>query len=335
MLRILYKFMCVAVLAVIVPVFSRQSVVAASPPVQLNVHKTYLPMVRVSPRDDPTPPGVPNDLAGTWFEGDMFTQDLYDPQTGHWASPSGLGQMYRFETDKTYVYMGSLHIQNGGCVTDVSVYKQGSVRVAATVLTLQPTIAKTRTVTRCGNNQETITEGPFDPYQINWQVKYDAGGRLKLYIPVGETTVEYYKQGMAPALVGNWSLNGVASTNFYNPQTGRWAIPANDGAWFRFAPDGSYQFGEYGHGEDQQGCAFTYWVYQIGTVTVSGGQLRYQATSGQARRENACTPGQVLDEPYTDPNLYEFSWEVRDRETAPKLAVSPLGEFRYIIFDRE
>jgi hypothetical protein len=313
----------------------------------------YLPMVMVPSEDavqptatptetTPTPtattsPGgpLPNDVVGTWYSGTLFTQDLYDPTTGHWASPNGLGQMYRFGADASYTYMGFLHIQNGNCVTDVSVYKHGVVRTATSPMTLVPSIAKTRTYTACGQNKETITEGPFEPYQINWQVAYDDGGRLKLYVPEGEQATEYYKDGMAPALIGGWSLNGVHSTDFYNPRTGQWATPTRDGAWFRFAPDGTYRFGEYGHGQDKQGCATTYWVYQEGTIKVSGGQFSYQATSGRTRLENACQPGQVRDEAYVDPLLYEFTWEIRDRLTVPKLAVSPMGRFQYIIFDRE
>lgn len=280
-------------------------------------------------------PVLPANLIGVWFAGVIPPTDFYDPTTGAWRDTNGLGQMYKFNADGTYVYAGFLRLQNGGCRTEVSVYKVGAFEASADTATLTPQLAKTRTVIVCGSTSETITDGPFEPYQLGWQQVDDERSRPKLFLQSGEQTTEYYKQGMVEALVGGWSLNGVTSAGFYDPQSGQWAVPAQDGAWFVFTLDGAYRFGEYGHGQDEQGCAITYWVYQEGKLSVSGGRLSYQATAGQGRLENACTPGAVSDEPYVDPKLYEFTWELRDQTTAPKLAISPMGEFRYIVFDRE
>lgn len=305
-------------------------------PSQVSSQKVYLPMTTRSAAATPPPTGsLPAALVGTWFSGDMPPSDFYDPTTGRWRDTNGLGQMYSFTADGTYTYAGFLRLQNGQCRTEVSTYKQGTAQSANETVTLAPRIAKTRTVAICGSRSDTTTDGPFDPMTIGWQVQYDNFGHLILTARDGAQTTEYYKEGMPEVLIGGWSLNGVASTNFYNPSTREWATPAKDGAWFRFSPDSTYRFGEYGHGQDAKGCATTYWIYQEGTVQISGGRLSYQARSGRGRIENACTPGTVSDEPYVDPKLYEFTWEVRDRTTAPKLAVSPLGQFRFIEFTKE
>lgn len=298
-------------------------------------NKVYLPMLAKA-GETPPPPTVklPTAILSTWFDGVIPPSDFYDPTTGQWRATNGLGQMYTFNADANYMYAGFLRLQNGACRTEVSTYQHGIARANGDTLTLTPTVAKTRTVVVCGSNSDVTTDGPFDPYQIGWRVADNGFGHPKLWVTQGEQTREYYRQGMVDGLVGGWNLNGVASVNFYDPQTGKWATPAKDGAWFRFAADGTYRFGEYGHGKDEQGCATTYWVYQEGAVKVSGGQLSYQATNGRARIENACT-GQARDEAYVDPKLYEFTWELRDQTTTPKLALSPLAQFRYIIFNRE
>ena len=290
------------------------------------------------PTPPPTPPPggtLPADVVATWFSGVIPPPDFYNPTTGEWRATNGLGQMYRFNADASFVYAGFLRIQNGACRTEVSTYKQGQASIAGTTLTLKPTIAKTRTVVVCGSQSDTTTEGPFEPVALGWRVADDGLGRPKLFIQEGAASSEYYRQGMLTTLVGSWSMNAVPSDGFYNPQTGAWATPANDGAWFRFAADGTYQYGEYGHGQDEQGCPTVYWVYQTGTMKVSGGQLSYKASSGRARVEHLCGANVVEDEPYVDTALYEFVWELHDLTTAPRLAISPLGQFKYFVFNKE
>jgi hypothetical protein len=308
----------------------------AAPPTATATATAAPPTATATATPPPTPGApLPASLVATWFNGVIPPDDFYDPVSGSWRSVNGLGQMYTFQADGSYVYAGFLRLQNGTCRTEVSVYKKGMVQAGDAVLTLTPQLARTRTVIVCGSNSDVTTDGPYDPYTIGWQQSDDALGRPKLFVQNGNETTEFYKQGMVAALVGSWSLNGVASAGFYDPQSGQWAVPAQDGAWFAFTADGAYRFGEYGHGQDEQGCTMTYWVYQEGALNVSGGRLSYQASSGRARSENSCTPGAVFDEPYTDPKLYEFTWELHNQDGAWQLAISPMGEFRYIVFVRE
>lgn len=310
----------------------------ATPTAPAQVTPTMTPTASATPTLTPTPTRaatLPTNLVGTWFTGVIPPTDFYDPTTGAWRDTNGLGQMYVFHANGAYVYAGFLRLQNGACRTEVSTYKQGFAATTMDTVTLTPQVAKTRTVVVCGSTSETITDGPFETYSIGWRQADDGLGHPKLFVQTGEEITEYYKQGMIEALVGSWSLNGVASAGFYDPQSGQWSVPAQDGTWFAFTLDGVYRFGEYGHSQDEQGCAIIYWVYQEGKVNVSGGQLSYQATGGRGRLENACTPNVVSDAPYVDPKLYEFTWELRQQATTPKLAISPMGEFRYIVFDRE
>ncbi len=330
-------------LALALPLLATALLSAPDASAQGGPNQVFLPLLTkggqaTQPTPPPTPaPGgsLPAGVVATWFSGVIPPTDFYNPTTGEWRATNGLGQMYRFNADATFIYAGFLRFQNGACRTEVSTYKQGQASIAGTTLTLKPTLAKTRTVVVCGSQSDTTTEGPFDPYDLGWRVADDGLGHPKLFIQEGASTVEFYRQGMLTTLVGGWSLNGVSSAGFYDPQTGAWATPVNDGAWFRFAADGTYQYGEYGHGQDQQGCDTIYWVYQTGTLKVSGGQLSYQAGSGRARIEHLCGANAVEDEPYVDPTLYEFTWELRDQTSAPKLAISPLGRFQYFVFDQE
>jgi hypothetical protein len=189
-------------------------------------------------------------------------------------------------------------------------------------------------VTDCGSREENVTDGPFDAYTVGWNVGYDDGGRVQLRITDDSLITDYAKVGMAAELVGSWQRGGVASAGFYDPATQRFATPDADGAWIRFAEDGSYSAGEFAHSTDDQGCVLTGWVYQEGSAEVAGGKLTLTPAAGMARVENACAPDQPQQQPWTDmARAYSFSFW--DRTTDPKLVLIPLERYQELVYNRE
>src|SRR5690242_10875581 len=73
-------------------------------PAESGSRRVYLPMVMTGSKPNPSPVTVPAEIVGTWFEGGLLPLDFYDPTTGGWSSPSGMGQMYVFNADGSYTY---------------------------------------------------------------------------------------------------------------------------------------------------------------------------------------------------------------------------------------
>jgi hypothetical protein len=286
-----------------------------------------------SPPSPPPPAGgsLPSEIVSTWFTGVPPSKDYYDPVTGKWGDVAGLGEMYDFRANGDYIYAGFLRIQNGLCVTEVSTYKEGKAQASGNQLTLQPDLAKTRTVIRCGSNSDVTTDGPFNPTTIAYVVAEEPNGLVQLTLTAQGNRTSYYKQGMVQSLVGGWQRGDVTAANFYDPDTQTFAPQEGAGAWYRFHADGTYRYGEFGYGTDNQGCALAGWVYQEGTVAIAGGRLTTTPTSGMVRVDNACTPGVSKSEPYVEATR-AYTWLYRDRATEEKLVLIPLDAFQEFIY---
>ncbi|HXF64439.1 MAG TPA: hypothetical protein VNK95_22605 [Caldilineaceae bacterium] len=271
---------------------------------------------------------------GTWFSGDKLPYDFYDPTTGKWADPTGLGQMIIFAANGDYTYTAIARTQYGQCSGNVSVYRQGKARREGASLILTPDYAKTRTVTACGTTEESISDGPYTPQRLGYRVEVDQFGHIQLILTDDSLAATYFKDGMVSELVGAWRHGAVSSHDFYDPATQTFAPATGEGMWFRFYADGAYSAGEVGYAATPDGCALTGWVIQHGTLSVSGGALTVTPTSGVARVENACTPGEAQQEEWVD-SARTYTWLLRDRTTTPKLVLIPLERFQEIEFTRE
>ncbi|MCX6050050.1 MAG: hypothetical protein NT075_33545 [Chloroflexi bacterium] len=278
---------------------------------------------------------LPAALVGTWFNGNAPLNDFYNPQTGEWRDVSGLGQMYVFAADGAYTYTGFLRIQTGTCRSEVSTFKQGVAESDGATLVLHPTHTRTRTVIICPTAQESITEGSQAPVNVGWTIGDDGLGREQLSITEGESVTHYAKRGMATALVGTWDSDELTSADFYDPATDTFNLASPLGMWFKFAADGTYTYGEHSHGTpDAQGCVVTWWVYQAGTMTVSGSNLTPKPATGALRLENSCNPDQPSQEAWLDAER-TYVWLFRDQATAPKLVLIPLERYVEFIFKPE
>lgn len=137
---------------------------------------------------------VPSELAANWVSGISPLQDFYNPLTGEWRNASGLGQIYHFTSNGHYVYAAFLRLQTGLCITEVSTYREGKVKATSDVITMTPTVAKTRTVIQCGTNSETVTDGPFDPATMSYDATADAQGQQQLILTDKHTNMTLIRQ---------------------------------------------------------------------------------------------------------------------------------------------
>jgi hypothetical protein len=299
------------------------------------------PTTPTTPPTQPTPPptqqpvgSVPAQLAHEWFAGSLTSISFYDRNSGSWSKPSGLGELYAFAGDGTYTYGGALSIQNGACLSEVTVYQTGVARAAAEELELEATFSRTRTRIVCGSTSDTTSEELPAIKRIAYRVAIGEEGRTELTLGAGDTAKKFALMGIDEQLLGAWQSGGVSSAGFYDPATGQWAQPADAGEWYRFAADGRFTYGFYKQQQDEQGCTLTLWVYQEGAFSMSGGRLTIRNTAGHGRLENACT-GEVTDEPFVDEKLGEYAWQVLSDAGSQQLRLLRLMPFGSRTFNRE
>lgn len=312
----------------------------AQPAATQGATTVYLPLVRGSattPTPPPPDPGgsVPAPLARQWFTGNLTTISFHDPTTGAWSQPSGLGELYRFAADGRYTYGGALRIQNGACVSEVSVYQTGVARATEGELELTATVSRTRTRIICGGTSESVSEELPAVRRTAYRVAVGEEGRTELTLGAGNDARTFGLLGVDPQLLGAWRTDGVSSQGFYDPATGQWAQPAAPGEWYRFTADGRFTYGRYIHQQDEQGCTISAWAYQEGAFSMSGSRLTTRFTAGRGRLENSCAPGEVQDEPFVIARAGEYSWQILSDGQAPQLRLLQLMPFQSQTYTRE
>ncbi len=299
----------------------------AQPRAQAGRFAIYVPVARAVGGPAPAPGELPAKLVGTWFYGQLLPRELYDPTTGPWGSANGLGQLYTFAANGDYTYLAFFRIETPGCTSEVSVFRSGTASAAGASLALRPATAKTRTVTYCGGRKESVTNGPYDEQTLSWGIGYSKFGVTELTLADGSGTMIYHKQGMAPQLAGAWHKGAISSAGFYDPATQAFAANPGEGWWISMAPSGSYRWGEFGYGRDQQGCMMAIWLYLSGTAEVAGSHLTFTPSTGVVRVENECAPGEPVQQPWSE-DAKGFTWALRDFPASPRLVLIPDGRFQ-------
>ena len=320
------RILHLALLALLIACGASVAGAHAQPRAQTGQFSLFVPVARAAGGAAPAPGQLPAKLVGSWFYGQLLPRELYDPATGQWGNANGLGQLYTFAASGTYTYLAFFRVETPGCTSEVSVYRSGAASAAGDSLTLRPTTAKTRTVTYCGGRKESVTNGPYDPQQLGWATGYSDGGADELALDENGKTWVYRKHGMAPQIVGGWRNGAISSAGFYNPATQTFAADPGEGWWISLAADGSYRWGEFGYGRDEQSCAMVAWLYLAGRVEVAGSHITFTPSSGVVRIENECAPGPV-QRPWSEA-AKGFTWLLRDFPASPRLVLIPDGRFQ-------
>jgi hypothetical protein len=303
-------------------------------------NRVYLPMLASSgTRPQPTTPpagSLPAELAGTWFSGQVLNRQLYNRDTGLWSDPGGLGHMYTFSADGSYSLASYLKLGEGTlCVSTVWKYHTGTARVNGATLELTPNYARTRTQIVCGSHSDSETEGPYTTTSIPWQVGRDDQGhtRLRLVEAQGETL--YYKDGIAPQVLGGWRTGELTRAGFYDPASGQWGDPSGLGEWYSFEANGRYQRGKVslGYGGD---CQQAVLLYEEGALGGSGSDLTMRTTLSLRRTIDLCDQSQVLDETPATGRYERWNWRLTEGESGEVLGLLRIeGGFQQIVFERD
>jgi hypothetical protein len=143
---------------------------------------------------------LPAELATTWYTGALPLIDFYDPATGSWRAQNGLGETYTFSANGDYTYTAFLRLQNGLCLSEVSSYRAGKAQVVEGLLTLTPSVAKTRTAIDCGSKSRSTINGPFDAMTIEYAIAERPDGQVQLILTSSGSSTVFLRDGMAESL---------------------------------------------------------------------------------------------------------------------------------------
>jgi hypothetical protein len=137
-----------------------------------------------SQNNENTTPGnkVPEQLAGSWTAGNVSSVNFFNPGTGSWAPPSGVGVFYKFTGDgyceKGVLLQSSLY----GCTMTVHAFQKGTAAVEGNKITFYPTYGRIKSEDNCV--QENNYEKPDELTNeiIFWELGVDEYGDETLWL---------------------------------------------------------------------------------------------------------------------------------------------------------
>jgi hypothetical protein len=282
----------------------------------------YLPMLAAGGTTNPpttpptTPPAagsLPAELVGTWFSGNMLSLTLYDRTTGMWSDAGGLGHMYVFGANGSYTLVSYLKLGEGTtCVSSVAKYHTGTVRAVGDQLLLTPSYARTRT--QICRSSPVEQEGPYETISVPWRVGEDTYRHTRLWLSEAHGETEYYKDGLAPQVIGAWANGDGGAIELYDPASGAWAIPTGENSeWYQFRADGSYRRGEINAGFGDDPCRQVTMSYEQGALRGSGSELTLQPTQALRHVVSLCDPSDAEDTPLSTKGIERWTWSFKQQ----------------------
>ncbi len=121
-------------------------------------------------------------LVGDWWEGSLSTLQFYDPTTGTWAAPNGVGTFLMLRADGTFRAGGILNTTSGGCTSTLMVDERGTYTTTGTTagtLTLARQTGHSRLTMTCTTQIWDETLAP-QTRVFDYSLGTDAQGRETL-----------------------------------------------------------------------------------------------------------------------------------------------------------
>jgi hypothetical protein len=285
----------------------------------------------------PTPPGsLPAELVGTWYSGQLLNLTLYDPTTGIWSGAGGLGHMYTFAASGSYTLVSYLKLGEGTtCVSSVAKYEAGAARASGNALLLTPSVSRTRTQV-CGSQPPSDVAGSQSTYSLPWRVGEDANSHTKLWLSEAQGVTEYYKDGLAPQVVGEWANGDGGAIRLYDAASGTWAEPSGAGSeWYAFSADGSFRHGVVDAGFGDDPCRPVTMRYEEGVLSGRGGDIIMEVSAALRRTVSPCEPDGAVDDDLGAGGYERWTWAIPANSAGGALDLMRIeGGFRSIRLSR-
>ncbi|HZN98854.1 MAG TPA: hypothetical protein VFB61_14060 [Gemmatimonadales bacterium] len=142
--------------------------------------------------EDPSDVGMPSEVLGTWYAGNVSSVNFFEPNTGHWDNAGGTGLFYTLMEDGTFEFGWQLYSQLYDCWTRAMVYRKGTVEAEpeTATLVLHTTYARMHSEDNCNESGNYDKDIPLEEETIIYQPGEDDYGNPVLYLqsPDGEPT---------------------------------------------------------------------------------------------------------------------------------------------------
>jgi hypothetical protein len=141
---------------------SGEAAIVTAPASNINISVGANPLTPTTTNNPLTSQTQTGSIVGSWFWGTVSSTSYYNESTGIWADPSGGGLKYTFNPDGTYE--GNFLFQNTfySCSTRIFSFTQGTYSLEDQLLTLTPTLDKTKSEDDCHPSKNYEKDLPLE-----------------------------------------------------------------------------------------------------------------------------------------------------------------------------
>lgn len=125
---------------------------------------------------------VPAELVGDWKTGTVSSVNFYNPTTGVWGAPSGVGMFFKFTPDGYYEKGVLLQSSLYGCTMTFFAFNKGTMTVAGDTIVLYPTYGKIKSMDNCVQDNNYEKPDDLKSETLIWERGQDDYGAETLWL---------------------------------------------------------------------------------------------------------------------------------------------------------
>jgi hypothetical protein len=125
---------------------------------------------------------VPAQLVNTWKTGTVSSVNFYNPNTGSWGPPSGVGMFFKFTPDGYYEKGVLLQSSLYGCTMTFFAYNKGTMTVEGDKIVLYPTYGRIKSIDNCVESNNYEKPDQLKSETLLWEYGQDEYGVETLWL---------------------------------------------------------------------------------------------------------------------------------------------------------
>jgi hypothetical protein len=130
-----------------------------------------------TPRSD-----LPQELVKEWYTGDISSTNFFNPSTGHFSGPSGVGIYFKFTQDGYYEKGVLLQSSLYGCTSTFYAFNKGTVVMDGNKMTLYCNYGKIKSEDNCVSENNYEKADNVTTEVIYWELGYDEFNQQTLWL---------------------------------------------------------------------------------------------------------------------------------------------------------
>jgi hypothetical protein len=128
----------------------------------------------VNQPEDSTPRSdVPQQLAKDWYYGNISSVNFFNPNTGGFSAPSGVGMYFKFSGDGYYEKGVLLQSSLYGCTSTFYAFNKGTMVVEGNKIILYPDYGKIKSEDNCYTENNYEKNDEIQQEIMYWETGFD------------------------------------------------------------------------------------------------------------------------------------------------------------------